>query len=184
MEGILSSIGEKSILPIHTRSSRLLNISSNAIIQKWNVTIGVTGTPDYLKYQFSSSPVLDNNNILSLVLFGKTTGGGSSYSADQVLTSLIAFNYGGKIKKKTGIDILEVTNIDSKNGSSSKGEKVTIGKNIDERITYKYSIERDEKDVKSSSTVEYKLFDAVLLNLIYDTKGKVGTGMQYNKEFR
>jgi autotransporter translocation and assembly factor TamB len=161
-----------------------IDISSSAVIQKWNVSIGITGTPESLKYQLSSSPVLDTNNILSLVLLGKTTGEGSTYSAGQILTSLIAFNYGGTIKKKTGIDILEVTDIASKDNTSSKGERVTVGKNIDERLTYKYSIEKDGKNFKSSSIVEYRLFDSFLMDLIYDTMGKVGTELQYNKEFR
>lgn len=163
------------------RIEPLISISSNARIQKWLVSIAVSGTPSTLRYDLSSSPVLDSNNILSLVMLGKTTGGAMTYSASDLLGQLIAFNYGGQIKKSTGIDTLEVKAPDPKTG---KGQSVTIGKYLDRRFSVYYTVGKDSKDIRTASTVKYRLNDSVLLDLKYDSKGEVGIDMQYNKEFR
>lgn len=163
------------------RIEPLISISSNARIQKWLVSIAVSGTPSTLRYDLSSSPVLDSNNILSLVMLGKTTGGAMTYSASDLLGQMIAFNYGGQIKKSTGLDTLEVKAPDPRTG---KGQAVTIGKYLDRRFSVYYTVGKEGKDIRTSSTVKYKLNDSVLLDLKYDSKGAVGIDMQYNKEFR
>ncbi len=166
------------------RIEPVISINSNARIQKWLVSIAVTGTPAALRYDLSSSPVLDSNNILSLIMLGKTTGGSMSYTPTDLLGQMIAFNYGGQIKKTTGIDSIEVKAQDSQNRGSFKGQVVTIGKNLDRRLSVYYSIGKDSREIRTGSAVKYKLSDSVLLNLDYDSKGKVGIDMQYNKEFR
>lgn len=166
------------------RNDPVISINSNARIQKWLVSIAVTGTPAALRYDLSSSPVLDSNNILSLVMLGKTAGGSMSYSPTDLLGQMIAFNYGGQIKKTTGLDSIEVKAQDSQDRGSFRGQVVTIGKNLDRRFSVYYSIGKDSREIRTSSAVKYKLSDSVLLNLDYDSKGKVGIDMQYNKEFR
>lgn len=161
-----------------------ITINSNARIQKWLVSIAITGTPDTLKYELSSSPVLDSNNILSLVMLGKTTSGAMTYSPTELLGQVVAFNYGGQIKKTTGIDSLEIKAQDSKGRSPGKGQMVTIGKNIDKRFSIYYSIGRESGETISSSAVKYKLSDSILLDVNHDSKGRFGMDMQYNKEFR
>ncbi len=166
------------------RIEPVISISSNARIQKWLVSIAITGTPATLKYDLSSNPILDTNNILSLIMLGKTTGGAMSYSTGDLLGQIIAFNYGGQIKKSTGIDSIEVKAPDSQSKGSFKGQVVTIGKNLDKRFSIYYSLGKDSSEIRSGSAVKYKLNDSILLNLDYDSKGKVGIDMQYNKEFR
>ncbi|HOT43450.1 MAG TPA: translocation/assembly module TamB domain-containing protein [Spirochaetota bacterium] len=166
------------------RNDPLISINSNARIQKWLVSIAITGTPAALKYELSSSPVLDSNNILSLVMLGKTAGGSMSYTPTDLLGQMIAFNYGGQIKKTTGIDSIEVKAQDSQDRGAFKGQVVTIGKNLDRRFSVYYSIGKDSREIRTGSAVKYKLSDGVLLNLDYDSRGKVGIDMQYNKEFR
>ncbi len=163
------------------RIEPLISISSNARIQKWLVSIAVSGTPATLRYDLSSSPVLDSNNILSLIMLGKTTGGALTYSAGDLLGQMIAFNYGGQIKKSTGLDTLEVKAPDPRTG---KGQAVTIGKYLDRRFSVYYTVGKESNEIRSSSAVKYKLSDSVLLDLKYDSKGAVGIDMQYNKEFR
>ncbi len=166
------------------RIEPMISIRSSARIQKWLVSIAVTGTPATLKYELSSSPMLDSNNILSLVMLGKTTGGSMTYSYSELLGQMIAFNYGGRIKKSTGIDSIEVKARDPRGRGSSGGQVVTIGKNLDRRFSVYYSIGKESREIKTGTAVKYRLNDSMLLNLDYDSKGKIGIDMQYNKEFR
>ncbi len=173
-----------------------INISSTARIQKWQVNMGITGTLDSLKYDLSSSPVLDSNNILSLLMIGRTAGESLNYSPAAILSQVVALNYSGEIKKRTGIDTFEiktpVSDLSSyastastvSNKSYDTGQVVTIGKNLDKRISFYYSIGTDSYQDKTGSTVKYKLNDSILLFLKYDAQGKVGMDVRYSKEFR
>jgi translocation and assembly module TamB len=162
----------------------LISISSNARIQKWLVSIAISGTPAALKYDLSSNPVLDSNNILSLIMLGRTAGSTLASTPTDLLGQIIALNYSGQIKKSTGIDTIEVKTQDSQSKGSFKGQYVTIGKNLDRRFSVYYSIGKDSREIISSSSVKYKLNDSILLDLDYDSKGRVGIDLQYHKEFR
>ncbi|TFH43020.1 MAG: hypothetical protein E4G96_02145, partial [Chrysiogenales bacterium] len=135
-------------------------------------------------FDLTSQPVLESSDILSLVLLGKTKGEKSSFSAGQLVSQAIALTYGDAIKKKTGIDSIEIKTDEEKGKKASGNITATIGKSLNDRVTYYYSIGKDERGLKSSTTIEYKFFDNILVDTEYDSTGKVGAGIRYRRSFR
>jgi translocation and assembly module TamB len=166
------------------RTDPVMDIRGSSQIQNWNVLVGLSGRPDDLKFDLSSQPVLDSSDILSLILIGKTKGGKSSLSAGQLISQALALTYGDEIKKKTGIDSIGITTPAEKGKNTSRNYSATIGKSINDRITYYQTIGKDEGGVKTSTTIEYKVFDTILIDSLYDSTGKIGGGVRYSRSFR
>jgi translocation and assembly module TamB len=161
-----------------------IDIKGSASIQGWNVQIGLSGKLDALAFTLSSQPVLDSSEILSLILLGKTKGKKSSLPAGQLISEAIALTYGDTIKKKTGIDSIEIRSGDEGKKTSSGNFSAMIGKNLNDRVTYYYTVGRDERGLKSTTTLEYKFFDNIMVDTEYDSSGKAGASIRYSKSFR
>ncbi len=166
------------------RIDPLIDIQGSSSIQGWNVLIGLSGKLDALAFTLSSQPVLDSGDILSLILIGKTKGKKSSLSAAQLISQAITLTYGGAIKKKTGIDSIEIKAEDEGKRSSSGNFSATIGKNLNDRVTYYYTVGKDNRGLRSSTTIEYKFFDNFLIDAEYDSNGKTGASIRYTRSFR
>ncbi len=166
------------------RIDPVIEIRGSAAIKSWTVLVGLSGRPDELRFDLTSQPVLESSDILSLVLLGKTKGEKSSFSAGQLVSQAIALTYGDAIKKKTGIDSIEIKTDEEKGKKASGNITATIGKSLNDRVTYYYSIGKDERGLKSSTTIEYKFFDNILVDTEYDSTGKVGAGIRYRRSFR
>ena len=161
-----------------------IDIKGSASIQGWNVLIGLSGKLDALAFTLSSQPVLDSGDILSLVVLGKTKGKKSSLPAGQLISEAISLTYGDTIKKKTGIDSIEIRSGDEGKKTTSGKFSATIGKNLNDRVTYYYTVGRDERGLKSSTTIEYKFFDNIQVDTEYDSNGKAGANVRYSRSFR
>ncbi len=168
-----------------------LDIVSTVDIRKWLVTLTVFGTPDNLVFQLSSDPPEEDGDILSLLVLGKTTKeligaeGGSKQSAEQMLTEVIASTFGDDIKRITGLDYFEL-DADSLDESDTdpEGVMVTVGKNLSERLTVKYSVDSRTGEMIQRAISEYKLLENVIMSAFQDSEGHFGGEIQYKLEFR
>ena len=122
-----------------------IDIRGESRIREWLVELDISGTPDELIFSFRSEPALEEGDIFSLVVLGKTPGemieseGGSTQSAAQMLSQLMASGFKEDIRRTTGLDILEAEVFDESDESESAGMKVTLGKELSRRLTLKYS---------------------------------------------
>ena len=167
-----------------------LDIRSEVKIRSWTVNLEISGTPEELIFKLTSDPPEEDQDILSLLVFGKTTAemiegeGGTKKTTQQMLAELIASTFGDDIKKATGLDILEVETVEEDQEEPSDRIKVTMGKKLSKRTLVKYSVESKEGEVIQTATGEYKLLENVMLNGFQDTKGSFGGGLLYRLEFR
>jgi len=182
-KGTLDFINPNKIEPV-------IDITSEVQIRNWLVYLAASGTPDQLAIKLSSDPVEESEDILSLLLFGKTTrelikaDGGVSLSASQMLTELIANAFSEDIRRTTGLDILEVEQGSDENDTTSDRIKVTIGKDLSRRLRVKYAMESKNSEMIQRAIAEYKLYENIMISGFEDSSGIFGAEIQYRLEFR
>lgn len=165
-----------------------INIESTTVIRQRTITLTLEGPPDNLRLKLSSVPEETDSDILSLILFGRTASeltsgeGGSQQSTAQMMAEMITDTFGDDIKKRTGIDILEVA---ADGGTESETDmKVTVGKNLSRRVTVKYAVESKNGNMIQRAIAEYKLLENFLVSGFQDTEGVYGTELVFRVEFR
>ena len=167
-----------------------IDIKGESQIRDWLVGLDISGTPDQLAFKLSSDPPLEDGDILSLLVLGKTSGemiegeGGSNQSAAQMLSQVMASRLNEDIKKNTGLDIFEAE-VQSQNGNGNGSEvKVTLGKELTKRMTLKYSAQTENGEVVQQTIAEYKAIGNILLNVFQGNQGNYGGTVKYRLEFR
>ncbi len=166
-----------------------VDIESAVKIRKWTITLTIRGTPENLLLTLKSDPPEEDGDIVSLLVLGRTTRelirgeGGSSRSSEQMVAELVASTFGEDIKKMTGLDFLEVET-DNESNDESEGVKVTVGKQLSERLMVKYSADSRTGEMIQRAISEYKLLENIILSAFQDTGGIFGGEIQYRLEFR
>ncbi len=112
----------------------LIDFAATTTVNNTTITVSVSGQADDPQITFSSSPELPQDEVLALLLFGKSVG---NLSPTQVarLAAAIATLTGGSdngplaaIRKSLGLDAIDI-NTDGENGPS-----VSVGKYINDNI--------------------------------------------------
>lgn len=182
-KGILDFINPYKIEPT-------VDIQGDVKIREWTVTLNASGTLDNLKFNLSSNPSESEQDILSLLITGKTTKeliagqGGSLLSPKQMLADVLAENAQKEIKSATGLDIVALEYNGANNGGASDGVNVTLGKELSKRVTVKYGVQTKNAKVIQKVIAEYKFLETLLLNTFEDNEGNYGAGIQFRLEFR
>jgi translocation and assembly module TamB len=167
-----------------------IDVQSEIKIREWTVFLNISGTPDNLKFTVSSDPRETEENILSLLITGKTTQeliageGGLSRSSTQILADILAETAQKQIKAATGLDVVELEYTEAKEAEASDEVKVTVGKELSQRVTVKYGMQTKNARVIQQMITEYKLLENLLINAFQDTEGHYGGGLQFSLEFR
>ncbi len=182
-EGIFDFINPYKIEPT-------IDVQSEVMVREWTVFLNVTGTPENLKFNFSSDPSETEGDILSLLITGETTReliageGGSSLSPRQMLGDILAETVQKQIKDNTGLDAVELEYNEAKEADASDEVKVTVGKDLSRRVTVRYGMKAKNAKIIQQVIAEYKFLEKVLMNTFQDTEGNFGGGLQFRLEFR
>lgn len=167
-----------------------IDVQSEVIVREWTVFLNVFGTPDNLKFNFSSDPAEREEDIVSLLVTGKTTQeliareGGSSLSPGQMLADVLSETVQKQIKDATGLDVVELKYTEAKEAEASDEVKVTVGKELSQRVTIKYGMQTKNARVIQQVITEYRFLENLLINAFQDTEGHYGGGLQFRLEFR
>jgi len=167
------------------KTEPILDIEGSARIRDWNVFLSIYGPPKELVFSLESDPPEEDNDILSLIILGRTTRefiegeGGSPLSTAGMLAELAETTFGEEVKEATGLDIFDL-----EGGDTAEDIKVTIGKELTRRITVKYAMESKNNESIQSAIAEYKFLENILLNGFQDSQGAFGAEMQFRLEFR
>jgi len=168
----------------------VFDIESEVQVRKWTILLAISGPPDKLSFTLTSDPPEEDGDILSLLVFGKTTHelieaeGGTTKSATRMLAGILARTLEDDIKKATGLDILEVETQAQEEEQVSDQVKVTIGKELSRRMTLKYAVESKDGEFSQRAIAEYKLLEGILLSGFQDDKGTSGGEIFFRLEFR
>jgi autotransporter translocation and assembly factor TamB len=167
-----------------------IDVQSEIKIREWTIFLNISGTPDNLKFTLSSDPWETQENILSLLITGRTTQeliaeeGGLSRSSTQMLADILAETAQKQIKDATGLDVVELEYAESTEAEASDEVKVTVGKELSQRVTVKYGMQTKNARVIQQVITEYKFLENLLINAFQNTEGHYGGGLQFRLEFR
>jgi translocation and assembly module TamB len=167
-----------------------IDIQSDVKIREWTIFLKISGTPDTLRFDMTSDPSEREEDILSLLISGKTTReliareGGSSLSPRQMLADVLAESVQKEIKDATGLDVVALEYNEAKDADASDEVKVTVGKELSRMVTVKYGVQTKNAKVIQKVITEYKFFEKLLINAFQDNEGHYGGGVQFRLEFR
>jgi len=167
-----------------------IDIQSEVNIREWTVFLKIFGTPDTLRFEMTSDPPEREEDILSLLISGKTTQeliareGGSSLSPKQMLADVLSETVQKDIKDATGLDVVVLEYKEAKDAETSDEVKVTLGKELSRRVTVKYDVQTKNAKVIRKVITEYKFLEKLIMNAFQDTEGHYGGGVQFRLEFR
>jgi translocation and assembly module TamB len=167
-----------------------IDVTGEVTVREWTVFLNISGTPDNLKFNLSSNPSEREEDILSLLITGKTTReliakeDGLARSSEQILAGILAETAQKQIKDATGLDVVELEYIQGEEPEASDEVKVTVGKELSKRITVKYGVQTKNAKVIQQVITEYKFLERLLMNAFQDTEGHYGGGLQFRLEFR
>jgi autotransporter translocation and assembly factor TamB len=163
------------------------DIEGETQLREWVILLAISGTPENLQLKLSSNPPEADGDILSLLLLGRPTRelisaeGGTSKSPAQMAAQMIATRYAKEIKEATGLDVFET----EMGGEGAPDQvKVTLGKELSDRMAVKYTTESRNGEIIGRAIAEYRLFERVLVSGFQDNQGVVGGGLRYRIEFR
>jgi translocation and assembly module TamB len=167
-----------------------IDVQSEIEIRQWTVFLNISGTPDNLKVTLSSDPWETQENILSLLITGRTTHeliagqGGVSRSSTKILADILAETAQKQIKDATGLDVVELEYTQAKEAEAPDEVKVAVGKELSKRVTVKYAMQTKNARVIQQVITEYKILENLLINAFQNTEGHYGGGLQFRLEFR
>ena len=167
-----------------------VDIMGRIKIRQWQISLMVHGPPDRLVVELSSTPSEEDADILSLLVFGKTTyemrsgNDADTSSTEALLAQLMASSFGKDIKKATGLDYLEVKTDTGEAPSDPDTINVTMGKDLTERMTVKYTVGSGKDGYQQRAATEYKLIEYILLSGYQDIEGSYGGEIIFRIEFR
>ncbi len=165
-----------------------IDVMGEVKIREWTIYLTVSGVPDNLEFKLTSSPSETQEDIASLIIFGKTNQeraeSSGSLSPTQMIADVVADGLAGNIKEAMGLDILEVEYNEAEEKEDLDEIKVTVGEELSRRVTLKYGMDAKKGQVVQRVTAEYKLLENLLFRIHEDTSDNFGGEIQYRLEFR
>jgi len=158
-------------------------------VRDWDITLSVTGTPEELIFSLTSNPELEQADITSLLLRGKTTNelisseGGTTFSPENALAQFAASSVQDNMRAATGLDIFEMGFDDPDSAGGVGSVNVTVGKKLTDRITVKYGTASEDGQMVQTTSADYQMSDNVSASGFQDTQGKFGGELKYKLEF-
>jgi translocation and assembly module TamB len=172
------------------RTEPVFDIEGEVQVRQWTILLAISGPPENLSFTLRSDPPEEDGDILSLLLFGRTTHelieaeGGTTKSAAGTLAGILAARFGEDIKEATGLDIFEVETQAQEEEQVSDQVKVTIGKELSRRMTLKYAVGSEDSELSQRAIAEYTLLEGILLSGFQDDMGTSGGEIFFRLEFR
>ncbi len=116
-----------------------LDFLAESVVDQYTADLAVTGYASKPKITLSSTPVLPQDQVLGLLLFGSTTASLSPFQIAQIAAALASlsgsgggFDPIGSVRSTLGLDKLTVGS--NTNSSSSSGASIEGGKYVTKRV--------------------------------------------------
>lgn len=149
-----------------------VNISAETTIESYNITLTISGDPQKeLYFSFSSQPNLPDNDILSLILFGRIGSELDKVQGDMV--NMLINSMLGNI----GPDGM---NIEYKDGNIS----MSLSRSLSRKTSIEYKFETIDGESVQTGTLTLKLSDFLKIKAFSDTRSQAGIGLEAEFERR
>lgn len=162
-----------------------INLAAKTEIRDWDINLKISGKTDNLNFQLFSDPQETHEDILSLLITGKTTkelGKGYGSYTDVLVDKAFAV-IGKSVEDLTPLDSFKVGYGDA-GDSQGSDVSVSMGKKLSKRLEVIYSMETKDEESVQTTAAEYKLLENLMIKAVNDSKGDFGTEVTYKLEFR
>ncbi len=162
-----------------------ITLNATTRIRNWTIYMDISGTMNNLDFKLHSDPELTHEDIVSLLIMGKTVReiGGKSTSAAGMIADKASGMLGESVESATPLDTFKLGYDES--SDQEPGVSVTMGKKLSDRMELVYSMKRnDNEETVHTSAVEYRMLEHVVLKVINDSRGDFGTQVTFKLEFR
>jgi translocation and assembly module TamB len=112
----------------------MLDFAATTNVSDTTITVSVSGEADDPEIAFTSSPELPQDEVLALLLFGKSVGNLSATQVARLATAIATLTGGSdsgplaQIRKSLGLDAIDI------NTDGDEGPSVAVGKYINDNI--------------------------------------------------
>jgi outer membrane protein assembly complex protein YaeT len=172
------------------RINPYLEFRGRTRVAEYDISLRIEGTLDKFSYELTSTPPLDSQDIISLLVTGKTldtlsgTASASALPADMAayyFAGLLNTAFGKQIQSSLGIDQLAITPQLLK-GESDPTARVTVGKQVSDtvKIAFSQNIGTAQKQTYSVSWDATRRIRFVAED---DTEDGLGGEIQYARQF-
>ncbi|GEM_PF-2410235 len=150
----------------------LVDVFARLDVRDYEVRLYLKGVLSHMELRLESSPNLDDQNILALIMFNKTADELSEgeYQALANIPLFFAQDFsravGMPLESFTGIDIFTV-----EAREDSPGARVTVGKKLSKRIEVEYSSDMGGEFPLQETRLIYKLTDNLWLQGSQNSEG-------------
>jgi outer membrane protein insertion porin family len=172
------------------RINPYVDLRGRTRVADYDIALHVEGTVDKFDYELTSTPPLATQDIISVLVTGKTldTLAGSASAAAipgdmaaYYFAGLLTSTFGKQIQSSLGIDQLEVTPLLVK-GESDPTARVTVGKQVTDSVKILFS-----QDIGTAQSQTYQVrWDATRKYRFIaesDTETGLGGEVQYSQQF-
>lgn len=161
-----------------------ITLQASTAIRTWVIYMDVSGKTDNLRFRLYSDPAETHEDILSLLIIGKTTNelgqGGGSYTG--ILADKASEMISQEVAASTPLDRFALGYDES--GGQGGSLSVTMGKKLSERLEVIYSMKTEEQENVHTNAAEYKMLENVIFRAFNNSKGEFGTEITLKLEFR
>ncbi len=172
------------------RLNPYVDLRGQTRVADYQINLRIEGTLDKFDYELTSSPPLSSQDIISLLVTGKTLDSLSGSATAAALPAdmaayyfagLLSSGFGKQIQSSLGIDQLEVTPIFLK-GEADPTARVTVGKRVSDTVKILFS-----QDIGSAQKQTYQVgWDVTRrVRLLAESDSDTGLGgeVQYSRQF-
>jgi outer membrane protein insertion porin family len=172
------------------RINPYLEFRGRTRVAEYDISLRIEGTLDKFDYELTSTPPLDSQDIISLLVTGRTldTLSGSASTAAlpgdmaaYYFAGLLSSTFGKQIQSSLGIDQLAITPQLLK-GESDPTARVTVGKQVSDAVKIAFSQDIGTAQ-KQTYYVAWDVSRRVRLIAEDDTESGWGGELQYSRQF-
>jgi len=160
-----------------------IDLAAKTQIRNWTIFLELSGKTDNLKFNLSSKPEETQQDIMSLLIAGKTTkelGGSTKGAYTKILADKATEIIGKNVETSTPLDSFKI----GYGGSEGSTVSVTLGKKLSKRLEILYSMKTEDEGTVHTNAAEYKIMENILVKAFNDSQGMSGAELTFKLEFR
>ncbi|MEK7282168.1 MAG: translocation/assembly module TamB domain-containing protein, partial [Acidobacteriota bacterium] len=160
------------------------DVQAETHVSEYQVTLHAEGTLDDFRYELSSNPPLPEQDIVALLITGRTLGsfgpeggGLAEETISSYLTGRLTGELTGKVSGKAGIDVFSIDPLQV-NAQGDPTTRITVGKQVTPDLFVAYSSDLDSTQ-GSIYQLDYALRRNFHFTSLRDRDGSIGGDLKY-----
>ncbi len=175
------------------RTQRVLDLEAQTRVQRYDLTVEISGPIDRLKVSYRSDPPLPTSDVLSLLAFGyarqqeematSTTQPLPTVGASALLSEALSSQVSGRIQQLFGVSRIKIDPNVGGLGASTGGARVTVEQQVTRDLTITYVTTTDSSQ-RRIIQFEWVLSDKIALVGERDQNGIIGGELRFRQRFK